>query len=143
MMDLDKFKPINDRHGHADGDRVLHNIGATIMAQVRTSDIVARYGGDEFVVSCPTPPPSRPSSSRSAWSSAILERRHELSDGSHVSVGVSAGLALYPTDGRTSAQLLAGSRRGDVRRQARRRPQDRAIRGPASRSSDDGPSRCG
>jgi diguanylate cyclase (GGDEF)-like protein len=38
---------------------------------------------------------------------AILERRHELSNGSHVSVGVSAGLAQYPDDGRTTAQLLA------------------------------------
>jgi diguanylate cyclase (GGDEF)-like protein len=107
MMDLDKFKQVNDRHGHADGDRVLHNIGATIMAQVRTTDIVARYGGDEFVVLMPDTSAERAELVTRRVVDAILERRHELSNGSHVSVGVSAGLAQYPDDGRTTAQLLA------------------------------------
>ena len=107
MMDLDKFKQVNDRHGHADGDRVLHNIGAAIMSQVRTNDVVARYGGDEFVVVMPDTSADQAEYVAQRVVSAILERRHELSDGSHVGVGVSAGLALYPEDGRTTAQLLA------------------------------------
>jgi diguanylate cyclase (GGDEF)-like protein len=106
MMDLDEFKPVNDRHGHADGDRVLHNVGATIMAEVRTSDIVARYGGDEFVVLMPDSDAAQAEAVARRVVSAIMGRRHELSDGSQVSVGVSAGLAIYPADGRTSAQLL-------------------------------------
>jgi diguanylate cyclase (GGDEF)-like protein len=107
MMDLDKFKLVNDRHGHADGDRVLHNIGAAIVGQVRTSDVVARYGGDEFVVVMPDTGAEQSQLVAQRVVNAILERRHELSNGSHVSVGVSAGLALYPEDGRTTAQLLA------------------------------------
>lgn len=107
MMDLDKFKQVNDRHGHADGDRVLHNIGAAILGQVRTSDVVARYGGDEFVVVMPDTGAQQAQLVAQRVVNAILERRHELSNGSHVSVGVSAGLALYPDDGRTTAQLLA------------------------------------
>lgn len=107
MMDLDRFKVVNDRHGHADGDRLLHGVGATIMGQVRTNDIVARYGGDEFVVVMADTSAEQAEYVAQRIVSAILDQRHELADGSQVSVGVSAGLALYPDDGRTSAQLLA------------------------------------
>ena len=109
MLDLDRFKPINDRHGHADGDRVLHNVGATIRAQVRTSDVVARYGGDEFVVLMPDTADEQAEHVARRVVAGILKSRHTLSDGSTVSVGVSAGLSVYPTDGRTSAQLLGAA----------------------------------
>jgi len=49
-IDLDSFKPVNDRHGHAAGDAVLKAIAARLIRQVRTSDIVGRMGGDEFAV---------------------------------------------------------------------------------------------
>jgi diguanylate cyclase (GGDEF)-like protein len=106
MLDLDKFKPVNDRHGHADGDRVLHTIGTTIKAHVRTVDIVARYGGDEFVVLMPDTPPDQAEHVAQRVVAGIRARHHEMSDGSQVTVGVSGGLAVYPADGRTSAQLL-------------------------------------
>jgi len=106
MLDLDKFKPINDRHGHADGDRVLRNIAATILANVRGSDIVARYGGDEFVVLMPDTPDEPAQQVAQRVVDGVLRQRHRLSDSSDVTVGVSAGLAVYPTDGRTPAQLL-------------------------------------
>ncbi|HWW37244.1 MAG TPA: GGDEF domain-containing protein [Xanthobacteraceae bacterium] len=49
-LDLDEFKPVNDRHGHAAGDAVLKAISGALLREVRASDIVARIGGDEFVV---------------------------------------------------------------------------------------------
>jgi diguanylate cyclase (GGDEF)-like protein len=49
-LDLDGFKPVNDRHGHAAGDAVLKAIAAALTQQVRASDVVARIGGDEFAV---------------------------------------------------------------------------------------------
>jgi diguanylate cyclase (GGDEF)-like protein len=49
-LDLDDFKPVNDRHGHAAGDAMLKAIAAALVREVRASDIVARIGGDEFVV---------------------------------------------------------------------------------------------
>lgn len=50
MFDLDEFKPINDTHGHAEGDRVLQGFGAALVHTFRESDVVARIGGDEFFV---------------------------------------------------------------------------------------------
>jgi diguanylate cyclase (GGDEF)-like protein len=49
-VDLDAFKPVNDRHGHGAGDAVLKAIAAALVRQVRASDVVARIGGDEFAV---------------------------------------------------------------------------------------------
>ena len=49
-LDLDGFKPVNDRHGHAAGDAVLKAVAAALARKVRMSDVVARIGGDEFVV---------------------------------------------------------------------------------------------
>lgn len=53
MIDIDGFKPINDRHGHAIGDRVLHGIAARLGANIRGVDTLARFGGDELVLVMP------------------------------------------------------------------------------------------
>ncbi len=50
MLDVDYFKRVNDEHGHAVGDEVLRTVGRTLHDAVRTEDLVARYGGDEFIV---------------------------------------------------------------------------------------------
>jgi diguanylate cyclase (GGDEF)-like protein len=50
MLDVDYFKHVNDRHGHASGDVVLAKISDVIKQQLRTEDVLARYGGEEFLV---------------------------------------------------------------------------------------------
>ncbi|MFC7689062.1 GGDEF domain-containing protein [Paeniroseomonas aquatica] len=53
MLDLDHFKSINDTHGHAVGDAVLHAVGALLIDQLRRSDVACRYGGEELAVLLP------------------------------------------------------------------------------------------
>ena len=54
LVDVDRFKSINDQHGHAIGDIVLKDIASTLKEQVREVDIIARFGGEEFVVALPS-----------------------------------------------------------------------------------------
>ncbi|MGH7560998.1 MAG: GGDEF domain-containing protein [Gemmatimonadales bacterium] len=58
LIDLDQFKKINDRHGHAVGDRILQQVGVLSRLHVRAVDIPCRYGGDEFAVILPDAPPA-------------------------------------------------------------------------------------
>lgn len=58
MIDIDKFKVLNDTHGHATGDEVLRAVGGAIVAAVREDDVPARYGGEEFVVLLRNPSPA-------------------------------------------------------------------------------------
>lgn len=53
MLDLDDFRAINERFGHPAGDRVLQSVATTLRTRLRKSDIVGRYGGEEFVIFCP------------------------------------------------------------------------------------------
>lgn len=50
IIDLDDFKPVNDRFGHLTGDRILHDIGGLFLRRTRANELIARYGGDEFVL---------------------------------------------------------------------------------------------
>jgi len=108
FMDLDGFKHANDRHGHEAGDQVLKEVARRWLAEARDGDVLARYGGDEFVVLLTDL--ERPGAARAAadrYASAIREPvRVPAAPGAAIAVSASVGIALYPDDGRSPSELL-------------------------------------
>ncbi len=105
FVDIDDFKPINDRFGHVVGDRVLESVAGRICQCIRESDTAARIGGDEFVVLLPGVA-STEDARRVADKIRVAIARPFVIDGHELAVSVSMGLAHYPQDG-TDATTLA------------------------------------
>jgi diguanylate cyclase (GGDEF)-like protein len=93
VLDVDRLKPINDAFGHAAGDQVLKTIAATLVRQVRSSDVVGRLGGDEFAVLLWNLTETDAKAKAAALERAIDELEFAFGDGT-VTAGASAGVAL-------------------------------------------------
>jgi diguanylate cyclase (GGDEF)-like protein len=133
MVDLDDFKRINDQYGHQAGDRVLRAIAGALRAAVRTSDVVARYGGDEFVVLMPDTDEAEAQNVAQRAGEAVAELPHPMADGSVVNVECSVGLAQHPRDGRSGKALL---RAADAAMYKHKRARAGTGRGAYRRSQD-------
>ena len=105
FLDLDRFKEINDLHGHDAGDVVLRQVAKRISRCLRKNDTLARLGGDEFVVVLQDV--DKPSLATMVAEKIIELQTHSLTVGDHASkVGTSIGIALFPDDGMDSETLL-------------------------------------
>jgi diguanylate cyclase (GGDEF)-like protein len=93
LVDLDHFKRLNDSHGHAAGDRVLHAIAAILRDNVRAVDAVGRYGGEEFLVVLPETDVDATASLAEKLRRLVGSIPIHLDDGERVSVTLSAGVA--------------------------------------------------
>ncbi len=102
LMDLDRFKFVNDFYGHLEGDEILRRVGHILEQNCRRSDVVARYGGDEFVILMPE---------------TSLEQAHQLANKLRTwvaadpllrdkNVTASFGIAGFPLHGATPQELL-------------------------------------
>ncbi|WP_198380913.1 diguanylate cyclase [Roseomonas sp. KE2513] len=106
-LDLDGFKPINDRYGHAAGDDVLRAIGVWLRDNLRKEDVAIRTGGDEFVLVFPSAGSSaQPALEVGARLNAMLQAGVPRSAG-RLSLGCSLGVALMPGEAATIAEAMA------------------------------------
>ena len=108
FLDLDHFKPINDKFGHGVGDQVLRWVARQLQNSVRAADTVGRIGGDEFVV-------LMAQLSRSHSIFALAEKLRQALDqpfvveGHELSISCSIGVAVYPEDGTDAITLTKGA----------------------------------
>jgi diguanylate cyclase (GGDEF)-like protein len=120
VLDLDRFKMINDSFGHAAGDDVLLALAPRLTAAVRITDTVARLGGDEFVVICPDVDAGRGITEVAERLAAAVARPLVLDSGEHFFT-VSTGIALAATRTDTPASLLGDADAAVYRAKARGR----------------------
>jgi diguanylate cyclase (GGDEF)-like protein len=129
MIDSDNLKPVNDSHGHEAGNRLIKQLAKTIRAELRNSDVPARYGGDEFIVFLSETPlkgalivAERIRDAMAAMPLAI--------DGKQVGCTVSIGVACFPEDGLTIDAIA--SRADRAMYQAKQAGRNRVVRFPTA-----------
>lgn len=105
MMDLDGFKVINDTFGHDTGDKVLREVSVYLARGVRSTDFLARYGGDELTLILSQIDLPAATVVAEKMLEALSKFRFEVADG-ELRLGMSGGIAIYPAHARTAADLL-------------------------------------
>ncbi len=105
LFDLDRFKQINDTYGHLMGDRILADVAATLKATTRIGDVIARYGGDEFVLLLPDTPAEEARAIVGRITRRVSELRWVMGD-YVVTASITTGLATSGSAS-TIATLLA------------------------------------
>ncbi len=105
VVDIDRFKTVNDAHGHACGDSMLTALGNLVKSTLREPQSAGRYGGDEFMVILP----HTPLAEAVAWADSLRRAFESIAaayNGSIRAATLSAGVAAYPEHGRTGADLF-------------------------------------
>lgn len=106
MLDLDHFKQINDTYSHAAGDEVLKSLAALLKRGARESDVICRYGGEEFVAAMPGMSAERALQRIDLWRTELAEMRVKYGE-SDIRVTLSAGVSEFPAHGDDMDTLLA------------------------------------
>ena len=106
-FDLDQFKPINDRFGHKEGDRVLIEVANRLKGLLRETDIISRVGGDEFVLLLHSFEDPKDMEYIKQKITSEICKPYLLSNGESVQLGVSIGTSTYPIDGTLYDELIS------------------------------------
>jgi diguanylate cyclase (GGDEF)-like protein len=109
FLDLDRFKLVNDAHGHLVGSELLARAGQRIRELSRKQDWCFRYGGDEFVILMPETGKQAALAQANELHRALLETRFRMKNGLQLNVSASVGLATSPFDGRTVHAMIGAA----------------------------------
>ena len=120
MLDIDDFKLLNDTYGHPAGDVVLRQVAALLKENTRASDVVGRYGGDEFLLILPETGSAEAGVLAEKLRTSLAEKPYITPAGERIPLCASFGIAAYPGDARDAnelvvvadANLYASKRRG-------------------------------
>lgn len=106
MMDLDNFKDINDTYGHDVGDQILRITFNYLAQNLRSSDFLCRFGGDELTLVLSDTDSGGAQLVAKKIADAMSNYYVQLPDGTHAKIGISGGIAVYPVHARSAANLL-------------------------------------
>ncbi|MDH5184268.1 MAG: GGDEF domain-containing protein [Gammaproteobacteria bacterium] len=121
FLDLDRFKQINDRYGHGIGDKILRLVGKRLQRSVRSSDLICRYGGDEFLIMLQNISPTNVSS----FTNKITKQFQTpfSIDDEEISLGVSVGVSFCPHEYRSVTELIEEADKEMYNSKKARKPQ--------------------
>jgi diguanylate cyclase (GGDEF)-like protein/PAS domain S-box-containing protein len=106
LLDLDRFKEVNDTLGHQVGDLLLVDLAKRLNTCIRRSDTIARLGGDEFAILLPAPSPRSRALEVAQRIVDAVKQPFEVIDGLKLEVGISIGIATYPDHATSEAKLM-------------------------------------
>ena len=106
IIDIDFFKKFNDTFGHQSGDAVLRGVAQTLKRNVRATDIVCRYGGEEMSIILPNTLKGEAFSTAQKICSRVAEKNFKLSNGKETNVTISLGVSTYPADGESAVEII-------------------------------------
>jgi len=106
LLDIDNFKRLNDTYGHQTGDDVLQDLARTLTSHSRETDVVVRYGGEEFIIILPNTAEEEATALAGRILHAVQETKIKISPSENVSITLSGGIATFPQNAASARVLL-------------------------------------
>lgn len=107
IIDIDFFKKFNDNFGHQSGDAVLRQVASTLKRNVRTTDIVCRYGGEEMSIILPNTGEDEAFSTAQKICERVAQHKFKLANGKETNVTISLGVSTFPQDGDNAETIIS------------------------------------